>query len=156
MQQEPTLDHLKQKQERLVPVERPLLELKIRQLFERALVSKEPLPMGYFSTVVNTRNGWFGWAVRRSRLTRGYDRSHAAPDVTVPLLRKGKAEHRYLTVREIDRLLLAARAKPEVSLMINVLLFTELRPREAKGHKVKDFMTAALTYSGFPCYCHGY
>lgn len=53
--------------------------------------------------------------------------------------RQGKAERRYLTVREIDRLLLAARAMPEVSLMINVLLFTGLRPGEAKGLKVKDF-----------------
>ncbi|CAB0925798.1 Tyrosine recombinase XerC [Corynebacterium diphtheriae] len=53
--------------------------------------------------------------------------------------RQSKAERRYLTVREIDRLLLAARAMPEVSLMINVLLFTGLRPGEAKGLKVKDF-----------------
>ncbi|CAB0616661.1 hypothetical protein CIP107549_02047 [Corynebacterium diphtheriae] len=47
-------------------MERPLLELKIRQLFERALESKVPLPMGYFSTVVNTKNGWFGWVARRT------------------------------------------------------------------------------------------
>ncbi|CAB1027997.1 tyrosine recombinase XerC [Corynebacterium diphtheriae] len=52
--------------------------------------------------------------------------------------RQGKAERRYLTIREIDRLLAAATPMTEVALMRNVLLFTGLRPREAKGLKVKD------------------
>lgn len=52
--------------------------------------------------------------------------------------RQTKAERRYLTVREIDRLLAAAHPMPEVLLMINVLLFTGLRPGEAKGLKTKD------------------
>lgn len=52
--------------------------------------------------------------------------------------RQGKAERRYLTIRGIDRLLAAAIPMNEVALMRNVLLFTGLRPREAKGLKVKD------------------
>lgn len=52
--------------------------------------------------------------------------------------RQTKSERRYLTIREIDRLLAEAEPEPQVSLMINVLLATGLRPGEAKGLKVKD------------------
>ncbi|CAB0800086.1 integrase [Corynebacterium diphtheriae] len=52
--------------------------------------------------------------------------------------RQGKAERRYLTIRGIERLLAAAIPMNEVALMRNVLLFTGLRPRKAKGLKVKD------------------
>lgn len=52
--------------------------------------------------------------------------------------RQSKAERRYLSIREIDRLLAAAEGEPQVSLMINVLLSTGLRPGEAKGLQVKD------------------
>ena len=51
--------------------------------------------------------------------------------------RQGKAERRYLTVTEIDRLIRFAPTE-EASLMITLLVQTGLRPGEAKGLKVRD------------------
>lgn len=51
--------------------------------------------------------------------------------------RQEKAERRYLTIKEIDAILAAAPTY-EAQLLIRVLLFTGIRPGEAKGLKVKD------------------
>lgn len=48
-----------------------------------------------------------------------------------------KAERRYLKIQEVDALLFAAKY-PAVKMMLEVLLKTGLRPREAKGLKVRD------------------
>lgn len=51
--------------------------------------------------------------------------------------RQAKAERRYLTIKEIDALLEAA-PHFQIQLLIRVLLFTGIRPGEAKGLRVKD------------------
>lgn len=51
--------------------------------------------------------------------------------------RQGKAERRYLTVKEIDQLIRSAPTE-QAALMITVLVQTGLRPGEAKGLKVRD------------------
>lgn len=51
--------------------------------------------------------------------------------------RQGKAERRYLTVKEIDRLIASAPTEA-ARLMITVLIQTGLRPGEAKGLKIRD------------------
>lgn len=50
---------------------------------------------------------------------------------------QGKTERRYLRIHEIDALIDAAPT-PEAALLLRVLLWTGIRPGEAKGLKVRD------------------
>ena len=62
---------------------------------------------------------------------------HANPMKARDIPRQEKSERRYLSVAEVDRLLDAAPTDA-ARLLVTVLIYTGVRPGEAKGVKVKD------------------